>query len=94
MEKVKERNPLLSSVLASARPVTLDDDTVYVVFATEFNRKSATKAANVQLIEGIILPVLGAHHMKALTQADLEAAKTAHLRADWSNADLPLEDKP
>jgi hypothetical protein len=51
VDQVKTRNTLLASALLSAQPVEATNNVLRVAFATEFNRNSAEKASNRQLIE-------------------------------------------
>jgi DNA polymerase-3 subunit gamma/tau len=59
IEQVKNRNSLLASTLGSAHPMGLEDNVLVVAFATDFNRKSAEKTTNRQLIETAFQRVYG-----------------------------------
>jgi DNA polymerase III subunit gamma/tau len=59
VDQVKSRNGLLASALGSAHPLAIQDNVLVVAFATEFNRNSAEKAANRQLIERAFERVYG-----------------------------------
>ena len=71
IEQVKRRNGLVGSILGSAEPLSLDDSSVLVVaFSTEFNRKTAEKATNRQLIETAFERVYGsAYRLRATVPA-------------------------
>ena len=60
IDQVKSRNGLLASILGSAHPLALDDIVLIVAFGTEFNRKTAEKTTNRQLIEAAFERVYGA----------------------------------
>ena len=57
IDQVKNRNPILASLLGSAHPVGVQDKVLIVAFGTEFNRKSAE--SNRQLIETVVERVYG-----------------------------------
>ena len=59
IEHVKRRNGLVGSILGSAQPVALEDSVLVVVFSTDFNRKTAEKSTNRQLIETAFERVYG-----------------------------------
>jgi DNA polymerase-3 subunit gamma/tau len=59
IEQVKRRNGLVGSILGSAEPLGLEDAVLVVAFSTEFNRKTAEKATNRQLIETAFERVYG-----------------------------------
>ena len=71
IEQVKRRNGLVGSILGSAEPLSLDDSSVLVVaFSTDFNRKTAEKATNRQLIETAFERVYGsAYRLRATAPA-------------------------
>jgi DNA polymerase III subunit gamma/tau len=59
IEQVKRRNGLVGSILGSAEPLSLQDSVLVVAFSTDFNRKTAEKATNRQLIETAFERVYG-----------------------------------
>jgi DNA polymerase III subunit gamma/tau len=59
IEQVKRRNGLLGSILGSAVPLSVDATALLVSFGTEFNRKTAEKSNNRQLIETAFERVYG-----------------------------------
>jgi DNA polymerase-3 subunit gamma/tau len=59
VDQVKSRNGLLGSALLSAKPMAIEDQVLVVAFATEFNRNSAEKPTNRQLIETAFERVYG-----------------------------------
>ena len=59
IEQVKRRNGLLGSILGSAEPLSVEDSVLVVTFSTDFNRKTAEKATNRQLIETAFERVYG-----------------------------------
>jgi DNA polymerase-3 subunit gamma/tau len=59
IEQVKRRNGLVGSILGSAEPLGLEDSVLVVAFSTDFNRKTAEKATNRQLIETAFERVYG-----------------------------------
>jgi DNA polymerase III subunit gamma/tau len=74
VDEVKRRNGLLASVLGSAQPVGLEDTALTVAFSTDFNRKTAEKASNRQLIETALQRVYGAELRLKGTVANGESA--------------------
>jgi DNA polymerase-3 subunit gamma/tau len=74
VEHVKNRNSLFGATLGSAHPVGLDGNVVTVSFATEFNRKSAEKSTNRQLIETAFERVYGtAYRLRCTVSTAAEA---------------------
>jgi hypothetical protein len=70
IEQVKRRNGLVGSILGSAEPLGLDDSVLVVAFSTDFNRKTAEKATNRQLIETAFERVYGsAYRLRATVPA-------------------------
>ena len=70
IEQVKRRNGLVGSILGSAEPLGLEDSVLVVAFSTEFNRKTAEKATNRQLIETAFERVYGsAYRLRATAPA-------------------------
>ena len=59
IEQVKRRNGLVGSILGSAEPLSLEESVLVVAFSTDFNRKTAEKATNRQLIETAFERVYG-----------------------------------
>ncbi len=59
IDLVKNRNPILASLLGSAHPVGVQDSVLVVAFGTEFNRKSADSKTHRQLIETAFERVYG-----------------------------------
>jgi DNA polymerase-3 subunit gamma/tau len=51
VDHVRARNPMLAALLRSAQPLRLEDNVLVVGFASDFNRKSADRQANRQIIE-------------------------------------------
>lgn len=74
VDAVKERNGLLASNLSSAEPVSIEKTVITVAFSTEFNRKTAEKSMNRQLIEAALKRVYGAELRMNATVANGEAA--------------------
>jgi DNA polymerase-3 subunit gamma/tau len=72
VDHVKSRNPLFGSMLQSAEPIALEDSVLVVAFSTEYNRKSAEKTANRQLIETAFERVYGsAYRLRGTVAAGL-----------------------
>jgi hypothetical protein len=70
IEQVKRRNGLVGSILGSAEPLSLEESVLVVVFSTDFNRKTAEKATNRQLIETAFERVYGsAYRLRATVPA-------------------------
>ena len=59
VDHIRGRNGLLASIVSSAQPITLENQNLVVAFSTEFNRKTADKATNRQLIEAAFERVYG-----------------------------------
>ena len=74
IDAVKERNGLLASNLSSAQPVSIENSVINVAFSTEFNRKTAEKSTNRQLIESALKRVYGTDLRMNGTVANGEAA--------------------
>jgi len=73
IEQVRNRNSLLASTLGSAHPLGLEENVLIVAFATEFNRKSAEKTTNRQLIETAFQRVYGtAYRLRCIVPAAAE----------------------
>ena len=60
IDQVRRRNGLLGSILGSATPLAIEDAVLVVAFSTDFNRKTAEKTTNRQLIENAFERVYGA----------------------------------
>jgi len=70
IEHVKRRNGLLASIVTSAVPLRVDDSVLVVAFTTEYNRKSAEKSSNRQIIETAFERVYGsAYRLRATVPA-------------------------
>ena len=70
IEQVKRRNGLVGSILGSAEPLSLEESVLVVAFSTDFNRKTAEKATNRQLIETAFERVYGsAYRLRATVPA-------------------------
>jgi DNA polymerase-3 subunit gamma/tau len=54
VEQIQLRNGLLASIVRSAQPLTLTDAVLTVAFSTDYNRKSADKSSNRQVIEAAL----------------------------------------
>ena len=59
IEQVRRRNGLVASILSSAQPLRVEDSLLVVSFSTDFNRKTAEKSVNRQLIETAFERVYG-----------------------------------
>ena len=74
VDQVKSRNGLLGSALGSAQPLAIEDQVLIVAFATEFNRNSAEKPTNRQLIERAFERVYGtAYRLRCTVSTGTEA---------------------
>ena len=74
VDQVKSRNGLLGSALGSAHPLAIEDQVLVVAFATEFNRNSAEKPTNRQLIERAFERVYGiAYRLRCTVSTGAEA---------------------
>ncbi len=74
VDQVKSRNGLLGSALGSAQPLAIEDQVLIVAFATEFNRNSAEKPTNRQLIERAFERVYGtAYRLRCTVSSGTEA---------------------
>jgi hypothetical protein len=74
VDQVKSRNGLLGSALGSAHPLAIEDQVLIVAFATEFNRNSAEKPTNRQLIERAFERVYGtAYRLRCTVSTGAEA---------------------
>jgi DNA polymerase-3 subunit gamma/tau len=74
VDQVKSRNGLLGSALGSAHPLAIEDQVLIVAFATEFNRNSAEKPTNRQLIERAFERVYGtAYRLRCTVSTGTEA---------------------
>jgi DNA polymerase III subunit gamma/tau len=74
VDEVKRRNGLLASVLGSAQPLSIDGSALTVAFSTDFNRKTAEKATNRQVIESALQRVYGSELRIKGTVKDGEGA--------------------
>jgi DNA polymerase-3 subunit gamma/tau len=79
IEHVKNRNPILASLLGSAQPMAVEGDgsLLVVAFGTDFNRKSAESRTNRQIIEAAFERVYGvAYRLRCMVRngADGEAS--------------------
>jgi DNA polymerase III subunit gamma/tau len=73
IEQVKNRNPILASLLGSAHPVSVQDSVLIVAFGTEFNRKSAESKTHRQLIETAFERVYGAsYRLRCTVRTEVE----------------------
>jgi DNA polymerase III gamma/tau subunit len=82
IEQVKNRNALLASTLGSAHPLGVEDNVLIVAFATDFNRKSAEKTTNRQLIETAFQRVYGTAYRLRCTVASAAEAGVGGLLDD------------
>jgi DNA polymerase III subunit gamma/tau len=74
VDQVKSRNGLLGSALGSAHPLAIEEQVLIVAFATEFNRNSAEKPTNRQLIERAFERVYGtAYRLRCTVSVAAEA---------------------
>ncbi len=74
VDQVRSRNGLLGSALGSAYPLAIEDQVLVVAFATEFNRNSAEKPTNRQLIERAFERVYGtAYRLRCTVSQGTEA---------------------
>ncbi len=74
VEDVKKRNSLFGATLGSAHPVGVEENVLIVAFATEFNRNSAEKQTNRQLIERALERVYGtAYRLRCVVSSAAEA---------------------
>ena len=75
IEQVKRRNGLLGSILGSAKPLSIEDAVLLVAFGTDFNRKTAEKTNNRQLIETAFERVYGsAYRLRCTIDAPEEGS--------------------
>ncbi|MBV9131442.1 MAG: DNA polymerase III subunit gamma/tau [Chloroflexi bacterium] len=72
VDHVQRRNGLLASIVRSAEPLAVDDAVLVVAFSTEFNRKTAEKSTNRQLIETAFERVYGTAYRLRCTVASGE----------------------
>jgi DNA polymerase-3 subunit gamma/tau len=72
VEQVQRRNGLLASIVRSAIPLSLDESVLVVAFTTDFNRKTAEKSTNRQLIETAFERVYGSPYRLRSTVASAE----------------------
>jgi DNA polymerase-3 subunit gamma/tau len=73
IDQVKNRNPILASLLGSAHPVALQDSVLVVAFGTEFNRKSADSKTHRQLIETAFQRVYGLpYRLRCTVKTDVD----------------------
>jgi hypothetical protein len=71
IEQVRNRNPILASLLGSAHPVAVQDSVLIVAFGTDFNRKSAESKNHRQLIERAFERVYGtAYRLRCTVRAE------------------------
>ena len=70
IEQVKQRNGLVASILNSAQPLRIEDSLLVVAFSTDFNRKTAEKTTNRQLIETAFERVYGTAYRLKCTVAE------------------------
>jgi DNA polymerase-3 subunit gamma/tau len=73
IEQIQSRNGLLASIVRSAQPLALEESVLVVAFSTDFNRKTAEKANNRQLIETAFQRVYGTAYKLRGTVAHGEA---------------------
>jgi DNA polymerase-3 subunit gamma/tau len=73
VDHVQRRNGLLASIVRSAEPVALEDSVLVVAFSTDFNRKTAEKSTNRQLIETAFERVYGSAYRLRGTVANGES---------------------
>jgi hypothetical protein len=69
IDHVKNRNPMLASALISAQPLAVENTSLVVAFASDFNRKSAESARNRPLIETAFQRVYGTPYRLRATVA-------------------------
>jgi DNA polymerase III subunit gamma/tau len=79
VDHVQRRNGLLASIVRSAEPLSLEDSVLVVAFSTEFNRKTAEKSTNRQLIETAFERVYGTQYRLRCTVANAENGGTSLL---------------
>jgi DNA polymerase III subunit gamma/tau len=73
IEQVKNRNPILASLLGSAHPVGVEDSVLIVAFGTDFNRKSAESKTHRQLIETAFERVYGtSYRLRCTVRSEVE----------------------
>ncbi len=73
IDQVKNRNPILASLLGSAQPVGLQDGVLVVAFGTEFNRKSADSKTHRLLIESAFERVYGsAYRLRCTVKTEVD----------------------
>ena len=72
IDHVQRRNGLLASIVRSAQPLGLEESVLVVAFSTEFNRKTAEKSTNRQLIETAFERVYGSAYRLRCTVANTE----------------------
>jgi DNA polymerase-3 subunit gamma/tau len=81
IEQVKNRNPILASLLGSAHPVGVQDSVLIVAFGTEFNRKSAESNTHRQLIETAFARVYGtSYRLRCTVRSEVDGG--ANLQDD------------
>ncbi|MGI9145586.1 MAG: DNA polymerase III subunit gamma/tau [Chloroflexota bacterium] len=75
IDQVKNRNPILASLLGSAHPVAVEDSVLVVAFGTEFNRKSAESKTHRQLIETAFERVYGtAYRLRCTVKTEVDGS--------------------
>ncbi|MBV9323734.1 MAG: DNA polymerase III subunit gamma/tau [Chloroflexi bacterium] len=82
IDQVKSRNGLLGSILGSARPIGVEDSVLVVAFSTDFNRKTAEKSTNRQLIEVAFQRIYGSAYRLKATVGDGDASGAPSLLDD------------
>jgi DNA polymerase III subunit gamma/tau len=73
VDDVQRKNGLLASIVRSAEPVSLDESVLNVAFSTEFNRKTAEKSINRQVIEAAVGRVYGSAYRLRCTVSSGES---------------------
>lgn len=73
VDHVQRRNGLLASIVRSAEPLSLEESVLVVAFKTDFNRKTAEKATNRQLIETAVERAYGTAYRVRCTVASDES---------------------
>ena len=74
VDDIKRRNGLLASIVGIAQPLSVEDSVLVVAFSTEFDRKTADKGTNRQLIEAAFERVYGSPYRLRSTVAGADTA--------------------
>jgi DNA polymerase-3 subunit gamma/tau len=79
IEQVKQRNGLVASILSSAQPLRIEETLLVVAFSTDFNRKTAEKKINRDIIETAFARVYGtAYRLKGMLSEEQDGAPSLH----------------